>query len=103
MYNTMYGTTEQATTNAVSFSMNDDVIVEGTTCHAEHRKFEVPCNNTACRHWMDHKTTQNCSIIAADTESPMTLNDIGQINNVTRMRICQIEKSILRKITASFF
>lgn len=100
---TTYGMTEQANQHTVSFSMNDNTIVEGTTCHAEHRKFRLPCANKECRHWMEHQSSQNCSIIAADTESPMTLHEIGLINGVTRMRICQIEKSILRKITTSSF
>lgn len=83
--------------------MNTDNIIENTTCHAEHKKRGISCTNMNCRHWIAHNSSQNCSIIGAIVEGPMTLNDIGKIFNVTRMRICQIEKSILRKITTSFF
>ena len=36
-------------------------------------------------------------MIAAD-KGPMTLQEIGDIFGVTRMRICQIEKSVLKKL-----
>lgn len=52
---------------------------------------------------MEHADTQNCAIIAANSGDTMTLNEIGQINNVTRMRICQIEKTIIKKIASSSF
>jgi DNA-directed RNA polymerase sigma subunit (sigma70/sigma32) len=40
----------------------------------------------------------NCTIVAAK-EGPMTLQQIGDIFGVTRMRICQLEKKILKKIS----
>lgn len=83
--------------------MKNEDIVLGTTCHAEHKKFQIPCENKNCRHWMEHADTQNCAIIAANSGDTMTLNEIGQINNVTRMRICQIEKTIIKKIASSSF
>ena len=35
----------------------------------------------------------------AAKEGPMTLQEIGEIFDVTRMRICQIEKSIMKKMS----
>ena len=40
----------------------------------------------------------NCVIIAAQT-GPKTLQEIGEVFNITRMRVCQIEKSIISKTT----
>ena len=39
----------------------------------------------------------NCTLIAAK-KGPLTLQQIGDIFGVTRMRICQLEKRILKKI-----
>jgi DNA-directed RNA polymerase sigma subunit (sigma70/sigma32) len=44
-----------------------------------------------------HPEGHNCVMIAA-MEGPHTLQKIGQIYGLTRMRICQIEKNIFEKI-----
>ena len=47
---------------------------------------------------MQCKKSQNCCINAAKENEKITLQDIGDIFNVTRMRICQIEKIAISKI-----
>ncbi len=71
--------------------------VKGTTCFSEHKKACVPCQNTHCKYWLEHRQNQNCTIIAA-ANGEMTLQDIGDIFNITRMRVCQIEKSVIKKV-----
>jgi DNA-directed RNA polymerase sigma subunit (sigma70/sigma32) len=39
----------------------------------------------------------NCAILAS-REGPKTLEEVGQMFNLTRMRICQIESSIKKKL-----
>lgn len=75
--------------------MNSNAI-DNTTCFAEHRSRNVQCNKSSCRMWMNCEKSLNCCLIAADEEH--TLQEIGDIFGVTRMRICQLEKSIIRKI-----
>ena len=72
-------------------------IVKNTTCFREHRELQKPCENNSCRQWMNCRQYQNCAIIAS-TKGSRTLQEIGDLHGLTRMRICQIEKSALRKI-----
>jgi hypothetical protein len=71
--------------------------VIGTTCFAEHKAHNVACQRTNCKNWLQFDEKQNCSLIAAE-DGPYTLEDIGKIFNLTRMRICQIETSAKSKV-----
>jgi len=42
--------------------------------------------------------TQNCTLISA-SGGPKTLQEIGDVFGITRMRVCQIEKGILSKLS----
>lgn len=66
--------------------------IKGETCFGTHKKFEVACNIEECRYYQDmNGSHQNCVINASDS-GPFTLQEVGDIFSVTRMRICQIEK-----------
>jgi DNA-directed RNA polymerase sigma subunit (sigma70/sigma32) len=58
------------------------------------------CNIKKCRYWLNSKKNVNCFLILSkQTKSKqLTLQEIGKIFNVTRMRICQIEKIAIEKI-----
>ena len=62
-------------------------------CFDFYESCNTTCKKTECRMWITNKSSQNCTIIAAK-KGPMTLQEIGNIFGVTRMRICQIEKSV---------
>jgi len=66
-------------------------------CYDYQRKNCSGCKKTECRYWMDNKKNGNC-VIAASSSGPLTLQDVGEIFKVTRMRICQIEKNVIQKI-----
>tara|TARA_B100001250_G_C19796952_1_gene789175 strand:+ start:127 stop:432 length:306 start_codon:yes stop_codon:yes gene_type:complete len=76
------------------YSRDDKSIVKGLSCFAAHEKLNLGCKKKDCRYWhnMKDKDNLNCTIIAAK-KGPMTLQQVGEIFNVTRMRICQIEKA----------
>lgn len=58
-----------------------------------------PCTNNTCKFWCDgNNESYNCAIIASNN-STMTLQDVANFFNLSRMRICQIEKSAYKKIT----
>jgi DNA-directed RNA polymerase sigma subunit (sigma70/sigma32) len=74
-------------------------------CYNHQEKFCSGCKITKCRYWLDHKASGNCVIVASKKNENWTLQDVGSIFGVTRMRICQIEKTIINKIkkkTSSF-
>ena len=75
--------------------------VNGTTCFAVQAKFGVDCQRQKCKHWISHPKGHNCVLIAVAQEGPHTLQEIGQIYGLTRMRICQIEKSIFDELRSN--
>jgi len=80
--------------------MKLDTIVKNTSCFSEHKDRNLECKKENCRFWISCKEHLNCSVIGAK-KGPLTLQEIGDIFSVTRMRICQIEKTILNKIQDS--
>jgi hypothetical protein len=76
-------------------------------CYEYNNNHKKNCQKKECRYWMNGKKYQNCCLIAADDESKIneekfTLQDIGDIFKVTRMRICQIEKIAVKKLKDKF-
>jgi hypothetical protein len=77
-----------------------DNIVEGSSCFSILFKHNVDCQRQSCSNWINHSDGNNCVMIAAKN-GPHTLQEIGKIYGLTRMRICQIEKNIYEKIKNS--
>lgn len=67
------------------------------TCFSAHDKHNVCCQKKSCNNWVDYNDGKNCVLITSKS-GPKTLQEIGKIYGLTRMRICQIEKSIYEKI-----
>ena len=61
------------------------------------KKETHPCNNTDCRHNLNSTKYQSCALIAAES-GPLTLQEIGDFYGISRMRVCQIEKALLKKL-----
>ena len=78
-------------------SKSKNSVVLNTTCFTEHKKRNLQCNNKNCRLWINSANDLNCCAIAT-TSDIKTLQEVGEIFSVTRMRICQIEKSIMEKL-----
>lgn len=83
--------------SVIDNKFDPDMIVEGITCFAAQSKYNTCCQRKACKNWIANDCYNNCSIIAAK-DGPKTLQDIGEIFNLTRMRICQIEKNINKRL-----
>ena len=76
---------------------NEDIL-KNTTCFAEHKKRNLTCQKKSCKNWMNHRGSLNCAVIGAK-KGKWILKDIGDVFGVTRMRICQIEKEIMQKLS----
>jgi dimeric dUTPase (all-alpha-NTP-PPase superfamily) len=70
-------------------------------CYKAHAKHCTNCNKKTCKYWLSHPNSQNCVLIEA-AKGPHTLQEIGDIYDLTRMRICQIEKVVREKIKKLF-
>ncbi len=66
-------------------------------CFEYYASCDKHCQKKSCRYWINSKNDKNCTVISAK-KGPKTLQDIGKIYKITRMRICQIEKNIIAKI-----
>jgi hypothetical protein len=78
-------------------------------CFDYNNQCKTNCEKRTCRYWIDQKKYNNCCIIASKNDSAddligekFTLQDIGDIFKVTRMRICQIEKIAIKKLKDKF-
>ena len=69
-------------------------------CFDYNKKCKKDCNKKNCRYWIEEADSQNCclNLIRSEKNKKITLQDIGDLFNVTRMRICQIEKIAIEKI-----
>lgn len=81
--------------NEVSYNMQKTHLTCYETCKEENKQ----CKNKSCSYWVDHDL--NC-VINLSKNNKTTFEEIGKIFDLTRMRICQIEKKALQKIKSTF-
>lgn len=72
---------------------------DNITCFKAHQNKNKICNNKSCRYWHDlDDKNSNCVINLVNSKDTHTLQEVGDLFNITRMRVCQIEKSIIEKL-----
>ena len=67
-------------------------------CFEHNKQFKNNCQKKSCRYWINCRKENNCAILASKNIEKFTLEDVGALFKVTRMRICQIEKTALKKL-----
>jgi len=71
-------------------------------CYEFNKNCQKKCERKNCRYWINKESSNNCCInlIRENNEAKdkFTLQDIGDLFKVTRMRICQIEKIAIKKL-----
>lgn len=65
-------------------------------CYERCKRARTKCKKTECRYNVKMPECANCILIAS--EKKHTLQDVGDVYGVTRMRVCQIEKRALAKL-----
>ena len=76
--------------------------LRGETCFSAHKELGISCTVEKCRYWQNMGDSyQNC-VINASARGSFTLQEVGDIFSVTRMRICQIEKTAKEMLKCSF-
>ena len=68
-------------------------------CFDYHDQTKKICEKINCRYWIDSKDSQMCCINLCKKSRNFTLEDVGKLFGVTRMRICQIEKAAIKKLS----
>ena len=68
-------------------------------CSEDCIRFNYSCANDKCRHWIDYEDEKNCSLISVHINGPMTLMQIAERLNISFVRVAQIEKKALKKLS----
>ncbi len=71
-------------------------------CFDFNKKNKKICSIKNCRYWIKKSSSCNCCLIYANSSKSITLEEIGELFSVTRMRICQLEKKAIKKIKEKF-
>jgi DNA-directed RNA polymerase specialized sigma subunit len=67
-------------------------------CFAAHEENNKSCQNKSCRFWHDLNDSSNCILNKVKKQEDFTLQEVGNLFGITRMRVCQIEKQSIAKI-----
>ena len=67
-------------------------------CYQHYKEINKNCQKKDCRYWIKCGKDKNCALISVENDEKLTLEDVGKLFDVTRMRICQIEKQAIKKL-----
>lgn len=57
------------------------------------------CSKVNCRMWVEYPEDQNCSLVSIYKNGAMTLDEVSKRLKVSLVRISQIEKQALNKLS----
>ena len=67
-------------------------------CTEECKENEASCLNETCRYWMEYPEDLNCTLICAQRNGPLTLQEVSKRIGVSYVRVKQIQDKALEKI-----
>lgn len=68
-------------------------------CASACSKEEEQCGESNCRYWIDYPKELNCSLISIYLNGSMTLSEVAKRLDLSLVRISQIEKQALKKLS----
>ena len=57
------------------------------------------CSEENCRCWIDYQEDDNCMYVSIEKHGAMTLDEISKRIGVSLVRVSQIEKQALKKLS----
>ena len=60
---------------------------------------DLRCTKRSCRNWIDYPEDNNCVLESVRKNGRMTLAEVGKRLNLSLVRISQIEKLALKKLS----
>jgi len=67
-------------------------------CAKQCFESQTKCKNKECRLWLDYGEDLNCTLIAVDKNGPMTLREIAKRENISFVRVKQIQDEATKKM-----
>ncbi len=69
------------------------------TCFEVHEKWELPCDQTGCRNYMNFSDDLNCAVVCSRKhENGLSLREVAERMEVSFPRISQIEHAAFSKL-----
>ncbi len=70
------------------------------TCFEVHEKWQLPCDQTGCRNFMNFEEDLNCAVVCARKhENGLSLREVADRMGVSFPRISQIDHGPFKKLT----
>jgi len=57
------------------------------------------CEKSECRMFIDYEQDNNCSLVAIYQNGPMTLDEVSKRLKISLVRVSQIEKEAMKKLS----
>lgn len=64
-----------------------------------NKKDRTQCNEESCRCWIDYPEDDNCIHVSISKNGAMTLDEVSKRLGVSLVRISQIEKQTMKKLS----
>jgi len=68
-------------------------------CAKNCLKAENGCAKSDCRMWINYEEDVNCSLVSIYTNGAMTLEEVAKRMELSFVRISQIEKQAIKKLS----
>jgi len=68
-------------------------------CSRECIRDNKNCDKTGCGMFIDYEQDNNCSLVAIYQNGPMTLDEVSKRLKISLVRVSQIEKEAMKKLS----